>query len=174
MANQATFTPEEWTTVRNAPHAVAMAVMMAGGSGLLGSVKEAFSVGKVLMDGMQSQDEIVREISSEECARAFTDFVKASTAKLSGDEAKNWIRHEALSATRQAIPLVAAKAAPGEFEAYKNWIAAIGKQVSEAASEGGFLGFGGEQVSEAEKTFLAELETVLQLEGGSNTATAIA
>jgi len=37
----------------------------------------------------------------------------------------------------------------------------VSQAVAEAASEGGFLGFGGVKVSEAEKATLAEITTAL-------------
>ncbi len=49
------------------------------------------------------------------------------------------------------------KARPEESQAVKRWLQDTGKRVSEAAREGGFLGLGGTQVSEQEKTALNEL-----------------
>ena len=44
---------------------------------------------------------------------------------------------------------------------FKTWLAGIAKSVAEAAPEGGFLGFGGTQVSEAEKATVAEIAAAL-------------
>ena len=51
--------------------------------------------------------------------------------------------------------------APEDTAAFKAWLAQISQSVAEAAKEGGFLGFGGVQVSEAEKATLAEISTAL-------------
>ena len=40
---------------------------------------------------------------------------------------------------------------------FKTWLAGVAKSVAEAAPEGGFLGFGGTQVSEAEKATVAQI-----------------
>ena len=42
MSTKTDFTPEEWEILRNAPSLAAAAVMMAGRSGLFGSIKEVF------------------------------------------------------------------------------------------------------------------------------------
>ena len=44
---------------------------------------------------------------------------------------------------------------------FKTWLAGVAKVVAEAAPEGGFLGFGGTQVSDAEKATLAEVAAAL-------------
>jgi hypothetical protein len=44
---------------------------------------------------------------------------------------------------------------------FKTWLAGIAKSVAEAAPEGGFLGFGGTQVSEPEKATVAQIAAAL-------------
>ena len=51
--------------------------------------------------------------------------------------------------------------APQHCGAYCAWVGDIAQKVAESSTEGGFLGFGGERVSEGERTFLAELKGVL-------------
>ena len=45
----------------------------------------------------------------------------------------------------------------------RRWLASISQSVAEAASEGGFLGFGGVQVSDAEKATLDQVAAALKL-----------
>ena len=58
--------------------------------------------------------------------------------------------------------------APAEAGAFKDWLKQIAQKTAEASTEGGFLGFGGVQVSEAEKATLAEIASAL---GASASAT---
>ena len=44
---------------------------------------------------------------------------------------------------------------------FKTWLAGIAKSVAEAAPEGGFLGFGGTQVSDVEKATVAQIAGAL-------------
>jgi hypothetical protein len=44
---------------------------------------------------------------------------------------------------------------------YRQWVLQAAEKVAMAATEGGFLGFGGERLSEGEKKILAELKSAL-------------
>ena len=61
----------------------------------------------------------------------------------------------------QAVAGIVAAKAPGSAAAFKDWLKTIAGKVSEAGTEGGFLGFGGEKVSAAEKATLDRLATAL-------------
>ena len=66
------------------------------------------------------------------------------------------VSKRAIDALRQASAILDTKA-PNEFAAFKSWLRTISSKVAEAASEGGFVGFGGEKVSEKEKQRLMTL-----------------
>jgi hypothetical protein len=51
--------------------------------------------------------------------------------------------------------------APQDAAGFKAWLQTIGQNVANASSEGGFLGIGGVQVSEAEKATLADISKAL-------------
>jgi len=51
--------------------------------------------------------------------------------------------------------------APADAGAFKAWLRGISEKVAEAAAEGGFLSFGGVQVSDAEKATLADIAKAL-------------
>ncbi len=61
---------------------------------------------------------------------------------------------------REVSTILDAKA-PGDAPAFKAWLRGISQKVAEASTEGGFLGFGGVQVSEAEKATLADISKAL-------------
>jgi hypothetical protein len=65
-----------------------------------------------------------------------------------------------LANLREVSAILDAKA-PGDAPAFKAWLRAISQKVAEASAEGGFLGFGGVQVSEAEKATLADIAKAL-------------
>jgi hypothetical protein len=52
--------------------------------------------------------------------------------------------------------------APGDAPAFKAWLRSISQKVAEASLEGGFLGFGGIQVSKAETTTLRDIAEALR------------
>jgi len=53
--------------------------------------------------------------------------------------------------------------ASGDATAFKGWLREISQHVAEASKEGGFLGFGGVLVSDAEKAPLTEISNALGL-----------
>jgi hypothetical protein len=61
----------------------------------------------------------------------------------------------------QAVTAIVATKAPGSAGAFKEWLKVIAGKVADAGTEGGFLGFGGEKVSAAEKATLDRLATAL-------------
>ena len=74
------------------------------------------------------------------------------------------VKTKAVAAVRDASALVEAKA-PADAPAFKAWLRHISQGVAEASTEGGFLGFGGVRVSDAEKATLAEISGALGLQG---------
>jgi hypothetical protein len=52
--------------------------------------------------------------------------------------------------------------APEDAAAFKAWLEDLARRVAEAAKEGGFLGFGGVQVSAAEQATLTEISAALR------------
>jgi hypothetical protein len=72
------------------------------------------------------------------------------------------LKTKAVEGLRQVSALLEAKT-PDDAPAFKAWLQTIAQRVAEAAKEGGFLGFGGVQVSDAEKATLAEISGALKL-----------
>ena len=62
---------------------------------------------------------------------------------------------------RQVAVLIDKKVKLDEAQGFKQWLVAVTQKVAEAAKEGGFLGFGGTQVSEQEAATIKELSTAL-------------
>jgi hypothetical protein len=67
---------------------------------------------------------------------------------------------------RERLALVEAKATPEEVEAYKRFVVTVAEAAANAHREGGFLGVGGEQVSEGERAALDEIAATLGVQGG--------
>src|ERR1700722_6137044 len=65
-----------------------------------------------------------------------------------------------LDALKAASTVLDAKGGPDAVP-FKTWLAGVAKSVAEAAPEGGFLGFGGTQVSETEKATVAQIAAAL-------------
>jgi hypothetical protein len=164
MADKASFTPEEWKQLLESPMLASMAVTAAEPSGLWGMLKESFAAGgrlaKVKTDAGANAliKAVVAEFDSAEGRAAARDGLQA---RLSGGK-PGAVKAKAIDGLRQVAALLDRKA-PGDAAAFKAWLHSIGQGVAEAAKEGGFLGFGGVQVSDAEKATLAEISSALSL-----------
>jgi hypothetical protein len=164
MANKASFTPEEWKQLLEAPMLASMAVTAAEPSGLWGMLKESFAAGGMLAKAKTdaSANELVKAVVADfESAEGRSAARDGLQARLKGSKPAE-VKDKAIAGLRQVAALLDAKA-PADAAAYKSWLQTIGQQVAEAAKEGGFLGFGGVQVSDAEKATVAEISSALRL-----------
>lgn len=158
MTTKADFSSAEWEVLRDAPHLVVLAVALAGASGFFGSIAEAMAPSGIIRDALQGSNQLLREVCEKEEATSSIESIK-NLAKASGDFAgiQAALRKEAIDKSRAAIDLLRQKGAPEDMAAYRDFLIRLGDKVANAAKEGGFLGFGGERVSEHERTLLAEL-----------------
>ncbi len=158
MTTQADYTPEEWKAILQAPAMAGMVVMLTGQSGPFQMVKEMFAVSKAMVDAEKqgASNELIGALVS--AAKSFKPEDMQPAQKFDTIEEA---RAHALNQVRQVAALVDQKAPAQEAQEFKQWLATLGQKVAEAAKEGGFLGFGGVQVTEEEKTVVSELATVL-------------
>ena len=66
---------------------------------------------------------------------------------------------------RNIAELLHSKASEQEADEYKQWAMIVAENVAKAAKEGGFLGFGGEQISAEEKELFRQLGAALGVPG---------
>jgi len=161
MAVKANFSADEWNAVLEAPILAGFAVTAADPSGIFGTLAEGWANAKELAAAKSSaSDELIKSIAED----LFTSEGRASAhdrmaALLKGAKPEE-LKRRALDELKRVVALVDAKA-PNDAGAFKQWLSHIAQIVAEAASEGGFLGFGGVQVSDKEKATLAEINGVL-------------
>jgi hypothetical protein len=162
MANKASFTPAEWTRIVGSPMVVSMAVTASDPSGLWGLLKEGMAGGWAMLDARRDPqaNELIKAVAE--------DFATAETRESTRDALQTKfkvkdvaeIKAKAIEEVRGVAALLDAKA-PSDAAAFKKWLREIAQKAAEAANEGGFLGFGGVPVSEAEKATLAEIASAL-------------
>ena len=158
MATKADFTAEEWKQIQRAPFMAGLAVVAASPSGPFGVVKEMFAVGKMLA-------EVKTQGASNDLVKALVADLEtgareqSAPAELQG-KTPDQVRSYAIESLRQVTGLIEKKAKP-EAQGFNQWLVSVAQKVSEAAKEGGFLGFGGTQVSEQEAATIKELSTAL-------------
>lgn len=164
MATKADFTADEWGKVLSSVMMAGMAVTLADPSGFIGLTKEGLASGSALIAAKNDPNanalikSVVTDFETSEGRGAARATIQSTFEGKQTPELKGII----LAALGQTAALVDAKA-PDDAAAFKAWLGGISERVANAASEGGFLGFGGVQVSEAEKATLEEISRALQL-----------
>jgi hypothetical protein len=162
MANKSDFTPDEWRLVMASPMLAGMAITLADPSGIFGTLKEGFTGANALLAARKDDKAnaivkaIVADFDTPEGRTAARDGIRADLTGKTPAE----LKLQALENLRKVSSIVGAKA-PSDAPAFREWIKSVAVHAAEASSEGGFLGFGGVRVSDAEKATLAELDAAL-------------
>jgi hypothetical protein len=150
MTRKADFNAEEWSTVVEGPLYAGMRVISAERGGTL---RESLALGRVYREAREGHGE------SE-----FLDELVKSPPSIDQDavrEAGGNIGAVASERLREAIGILEAKATPEEIDEYKRFVMTVAQAAASAHKEGGFLGIGGKQVSDAENHALDEISTAL-------------
>ena len=149
MATKADFNAEEWATIVEGPMLAGMRVVRAERGG---TIRESVAMGKVYTAARQAQgesgllDELVASPPSIDPQRlqAAGDLGAATTDRL-----------------REAVQLLDEKGSPEDVEAYKGFAVAVAQAAAEAHKEGGFVGIGGQPVSDKEQKALDEIKAAV-------------
>lgn len=157
MSLRDNFTPDEWFKVMTGPGRAGAVIVAASPSGLTGIVAETQAIAAAVRQSVSAQGR--------------TPLMEAMAADLLGtpptppaqEQARTIedIRTQSLDAVRQAVWLVSAKTSPQDAEAYRSMLMQVAERTAAAAKEGGFLGFGGEQVNDKERAAIEELRRVI-------------
>jgi hypothetical protein len=150
MTRKADFNAEEWATVVEGPLYAGMRVISADRGGTL---RESLALGRAYQEAREGHgenellDELVKSPPSVDPARL---------REASGNIAA--VTSERL---RDAMGILEAKGTAEEIDAYKRFVMNVAQAVASAHKEGGFLGIGGKQISDAENQALDEISGAL-------------
>lgn len=159
MALKDDFTDEEWNAVVAAPMVASFAITAADPGGLWGAIKEASAAAGALKDARGAHNlsgEVVAAYETPEGRKTARDAVYALAHGKSPAEGTM----AAIAELARVAGIVEAKA-PMHFPVFRGWLRDIAERVAEAGTEGGFMGFGGVKVSEAERQALSDIDTAL-------------
>jgi hypothetical protein len=162
MATKANFTPDEWKAILGSPMLAGMAVTLAEPSGLWGTMKEGMASGYAVLEAKRDAGAselakaLVADMETSEGRSAAQDGLKAQLTGKSPAE----IKQQAIATLTRVGQILDAKA-PADAPAFKAWLKHVAEKVADASTEGGFLGFGGVRVTDAEKASIAEVAQAL-------------
>jgi hypothetical protein len=150
MTKKADFNAEEWSKIVDGPLYAGMRVISADRGGTL---RESLAMGRVYQEARQHHgesellDELVKSppaIDPDRVKEAGGDVAALTSKQLS-----------------EAVSILGQKATPGEVDAYKRFVMTLAQAVASAHKEGGFLGIGGKEISDAENQALDEISKAL-------------
>jgi hypothetical protein len=146
------------------PMLAGLAVTLAEPSGLWGLLQESMASGRALLEagkdpgGLSLVKDMVADIATSEGRTAAREGVKADLTGTTPAE----LKMQAIARLTQVGALLDAKAGAGAAP-FKAWLKHVSESVAEASTEGGFLGFGGVRVTDAEKASIAEVAKALNI-----------
>lgn len=150
----------DWARVVGAPMLAGMAVTAADPGGLWGAVKESVGTASALRSGKTGDGGLIDQIVAAYETAEGRDLARGVLKEhLKGKQPSEMV--DAALAELKAVADLVAGSAPEAAEPFRRWLLDIAQKVAEAGTEGGFLGFGGVKVSEAEKATLARLGEAL-------------
>ena len=90
-------------------------------------------------------------------------FLWRSNSWISRKSFPTWLRRIVAAEWRNPCAVISPtpRALQAQAEGFKSWLVSIAGKVANAATEGGFFGFGGEKVSGAETAAINELASSL-------------
>jgi hypothetical protein len=162
MTDKKDFTPEEWTKVLESVMLAGMAVSAADPNHLWGMIKEAFA-SRSALNASQAEfgsNELVQAVIADLLTPDGRNAVQQALRKRVAGAGANELIQRSLTTLREVSVIVDAKA-PGDAAAFKACLRRISQKVAEASQEGGFLGFGGVKVSDAERATLDDISKSL-------------
>jgi hypothetical protein len=150
MTQKAAFNAEEWSTVVDGPLYAGMYVISADRGGTL---RESLAMSRVYEEARQHHGQ------SELLDTLMTSPPSIDPAQL-GRHGEN-IASVTTGQLHQAVGILQAKATSAEVDDYKRFVMTVAQAVASAHKEGGFLGIGGQEISDHENRVLDEISTAL-------------
>ncbi len=157
MATKENFTPQEWEMLLEAPMTAGLAIAASSPSGLVGVAKESYAIARALAEVKErgSSDPLVKAVADE----LVQNRSAAKPENLQGQNPEALVS-QAAARLGQVSAVLGQKAGP-DAQGFKEWLIGIAIAVAQAAKENTTLGFGGVEVSDAEKAAVLQLAQAL-------------
>jgi len=149
MTQKADFNADEWTKLVEGPPLAGM-IVVAAESG--GTIRESIQIGKAYQEARQAH-----------MGPELIDALIASPPEVdpAGYSDGEDLRQRGLRQLTDAVAILEDKATPDEVDAYRGFVLGVAERVAHAHKTGGFLGFGGHEVSDKEQAALDEIRDTI-------------
>jgi hypothetical protein len=164
MTSRTDFTEDEWARLGRAPLLAGVAISLADPGGPIEAIKESSAALQTLAEAAREggHGEFVTAVAQDVAAKA-----QRRESPLAGfkPDRRN-AQQEILDELRAVNALLLEKASPEDVADFREWLKAAAQRTALAAKEGGFLGIGGERVSEREQQMLETLGEIFSVPQG--------
>ncbi|AZQ68677.1 hypothetical protein EF888_17005 [Silicimonas algicola] len=156
------FSSDDWSRVLEAPMLAGFSITAADPGGLISAVQESAAMAGSLRLAAKDGGEgslahaVAEAYTTSEGRSAATDGLKSLVKGKRPAEASD----AAVSRLGEIMALVE-RTVPEHAAGFRKFLIDTATKTAEASTEGGFLGFGGARISEAEHKTLAQLRTAL-------------
>jgi len=164
------FTDDEWFLLSSTPALIGASMSAADSSGVIGTVKEMSASMRTTVAAQKDypDSELIQALLEkaknwDEAKEKIHDY-RARTKNLleeEGIKSADQLQGKMLSDVEQCVALVDKNCSEEDAKSYKQWSLKVADAVAAAATEGGFLGFGGTKISENEKALLVRIQQAM-------------
>lgn len=157
MTTKSDFDEQDWTRIVRAPFVAGMAITLADPGGPIEAAKETSATLKTATNP-PTREQLLTEVALDVQAMVQQHHNPLKGFKPTSDRP---VGDQVVDELHGAHQLVSAKATPEEAAAFGAWLVQVAQAAADAAKEGGFMGFGAEQVSAREKDMIERVRTAV-------------
>lgn len=162
MASRDDFSTKEWEVLGNTPDAVCLAMIAACGGSAVAERNAFFEAWKISADQAFGNNQLVLTLIRDRDALGGDIAFEAQRNETFSAMEAGPTREAALSFCRSAGELLRAKGDAADFDAYQQWLLFLAHRIAASSKTGGFLGFGGQAVSDAERDLMNDITAALK------------
>ena len=160
MTSKKDYTDEEWERLRRAPLVAGLSISIADPGGPIELAKETLASSRTA-SSPPSNEELLTAVSQD-----FMSMLQKKDNPMGDFKPQGALAGQQIFDELRAVnSILEAKATPEEAEAFRRWILTAAQAAADAAKEGGFMGFGAEQVSKGEQAMLDQRHKALGITG---------
>jgi hypothetical protein len=150
VTTKSDFDEQDWARIVRAPFVAGMAITLADPGGPIEATKETAATLKRATNP-PTREQLLTEVALDVQGMVQAHHNPLKSFKPTPDQP---VGDQVVAELQAVSELIAGTADPGEVAAFGEWIVQVAQAAADAAKEGGFMGFGAEQVSSREKDMI--------------------
>jgi len=173
MSIRERFTDDDWFLLGSTPAMIAAAMSTASPGGaireMVGGMRSTVEGRKTHADSPLISELLARVENWDAAREKARDYRERTRSRIesAGIDSREALLDQVVNDCETVADLLAEHATDADADAYRLWCLDIAREVANAAKEGGFLGFGGQRVSEEEQAMMGRVESALGLARGA-------